>query len=185
MSLRDAFKNLRDALEASGIPYMVTGSIASSVHGVPRATNDIDVVIDPTRDQLIALMEKFSEPDYDADRDDALEAFRRRSVFSVIDRRGIWKIDFILRKNRPFSKREFDRRNQIEIFDISVYAATPEDVLLAKLEWAKLGESERQIRDAAGIIEIQREKLDVEYVERWAAALDTEDQLHAARDKSG
>jgi len=168
VSLHDALENLRDVLEAVGIPYMVTGSIASSVHGTPRATNDIDVVIDPTRDQLIALMEQFSEPDYEADRDDALDAFRRRSMFSVIDRRGIWKIDFIVRKNRPFSKREFDRRKRMNILDVTVYAATPEDVLLAKLEWAKLGESERQIRDASGIIEIQRDKLDVEYVERWA-----------------
>jgi hypothetical protein len=185
VSLRDVFKNVRNALEEANIPYMVTGSIASSVHGIPRATQDIDVVIDPSREQLLALISKFTEPDYDADRDDALDAFRRRSMFSVIDRRGIWKIDFIVRKVRPFSKREFDRRQQIEIFDMPVYAATPEDVLLAKLEWAQLGESERQIRDAAGIIEIQGEKLDAEYVERWAAALDVEDQLRAARQKAG
>jgi hypothetical protein len=164
---------------------MVTGSIASSVHGVPRATQDIDVVIEPTREQLLELMQRFTEPIYDADVDDALDAFGRRSMFSIIDRRGIWKVDFIFRKPRPFSKREFDRRRRIEVLDVSVYAATPEDVLLAKLEWAKLGESERQIRDAAGIIEIQGENLDKAYVERWAAALDIEDQLHAARAKAG
>jgi hypothetical protein len=147
VSLRDAFRNVRDALEDVGVPYMVTGSVASSVHGVPRATQDIDIVIEPTREQLVALMHRFVEPTYDADVDDALEALRRQSMFSVIDRRGIWKIDFIVRKQRPFSKEEFDRRREIEILDISVYAATPEDVLLAKLEWAKLGESERQIRD--------------------------------------
>jgi hypothetical protein len=176
---------MRDALEELGIPYMVTGSVASSVHGVPRATQDIDVIIEPTRDQLAALLNRFSEPIYDADRDDAFDALNRRSMFSVIDRRGIWKIDFIVRKLRPFSKKEFDRRVRIDILDVLVYSATPEDVLLAKLEWAKLGESERQIRDAAGIIEIQGENLDREYVERWAAALDIEDQLHAARAKAG
>jgi hypothetical protein len=185
VSLRDVFKSVRNALQESDIPYMVTGSIASSVHGIPRATQDIDVVIDPTREQLLALLKRFSEPDYDADQDDVIDAFHRRSMFSVIDRRGIWKIDFIVRKIRPFSKKEFDRRQEIEIFDMPVYAATPEDVLLAKLEWAQLGESERQIRDAAGIIEIQGEKLDTQYVERWAAALDIEDQLRAARQKAG
>jgi hypothetical protein len=164
---------------------MVTGSIASSVHGVPRATQDIDVIIEPTREQLVDLMRRFQEPIYDADIDEALDAFRQRSMFSVIDRRGIWKVDFIFRKMRPFSKGEFDRRRRIEILDVSVYAATPEDVLLAKLEWAKLGESERQLRDAAGIIEIQGESLDEVYVERWAAALDIEEQLHAARAKAG
>lgn len=81
---------------------MVTGSIASSVHGVPRATQDIDLVIEPTREQLLALMDKFTEPAYDADRDDAFD-----------------------RKARPFSKREFDRRES-PILGVSVYAATPE-----------------------------------------------------------
>jgi hypothetical protein len=155
VSLREAFRNIRDALEEVGVPYMITGSVASSVHGVPRATQDIDVVIEPTREQLVALMHRFEEPAYDADVEEALDAFRRRSMFSIIDRRGIWKIDFILRKSRPFSKKEFDRRLQ------------------------------RQLRDAAGIIEIQGEKLNNDYGERWAAALDVEDQLHAARAKAG
>jgi len=186
VSVRDVFENVRGALDAVGIPYMVTGSFASSVHGVPRATNDIDIIILPANlNQLSTLVSKFAEPSYESDLDDALDAFRRKSMFSVIDRRGIWKIDFIIRKDRPFSRKEFDRRKRIEILGVELYAATPEDVLLAKLEWAKLGESERQIRDAAGIIQIQGEKLDREYVERWAAALDIEDQWHAAIQQAG
>jgi hypothetical protein len=185
MSIRDVLANVRAALEAADVPYMVTGSFASSIHGVPRATQDIDVVVAPTRDQLITLMSSFTEPHYDASVEDALDAFRHRSLFSVIDRRGIWKVDFIIRKERPFSKKEFDRRKLIDILGLPVFATTPEDILLAKLEWAKLGESDRQIRDAAGIIQIQGENLDVEYVNRWAAALDVEDQLWAARAKAG
>ena len=184
MSVRDVLENLRLALEEADVAYMVTGSFASSVHGVPRATQDIDVIIEPTRDQLVALMSMFGEPVYDADKEDALDALRHRSMFSVIDRRGIWKIDFIVRKDRPFSKREFGRRTKIDILGISLYAATAEDILLAKLEWAKLGESERQIRDAAGIVRIQGPKLDVDYVERWVAALDIEDQWHSAREQA-
>jgi hypothetical protein len=72
VSLREVVQNLRDALEAAGVPYMVTGSFASSVHGVPRATHDIDVVIEPTRDQLSMLIDQFPEPDYEAHKDDAL-----------------------------------------------------------------------------------------------------------------
>jgi hypothetical protein len=164
-----------------GVPYMVTGSLVSSVHGIPRATQDIDVVIEPTREQLSTLMKYFGEPTYDSDKDDALNALRRRSMFSVIDRRGIWKIDFIVRKERPFSRREFGRRQKVDILGVSLYAATPEDILLAKLEWAKLGESERQIRDAAGIIQIQGAGLDVGYVERWVAALEVQDQWRTAQ----
>src|SRR5947208_8313164 len=164
---------------------MVTGSLVSSVHGVPRATQDIDVVIEPSREQLMTLMEYFGEPTYDSDKDDAFDAVRRRTMFSVIDRRGIWKIDFIVRKERPFSRREFGRRQKVDILGVSLYAATPEDILLAKLEWAKLGESERQIRDAAGIIQIQGANLDREYVERWAAELDIKDEWRAALEAAG
>jgi hypothetical protein len=85
---------------------MVTGSIASSVHGVPRATQDVDVIIEPTREQLVALMHRFAEPIYDADIDDALDAFRRRSMFSVIDRRSIWKVDFIFPRRFGFGTRD-------------------------------------------------------------------------------
>jgi hypothetical protein len=184
VSVTEVLENLRTALDGVGVPYMITGSLVSSVHGVPRATQDIDVVIEPSREQLSALMEYFGEPTYDSDKDDAFDALRRRTMFSVIDRRGIWKIDFIVRKERPFSRREFGRRQKVEILGVSLYAATPEDVLLPKLEWAKLGESERQIRDAAGIIQIQGTKLDVDYVERWVAALDIEDQWHTARERA-
>jgi hypothetical protein len=181
VSVSKVLENLRTALDSVGVPYMVTGSLVSSVHGVPRATQDIDVVIEPSREQLSALMEYFGEPSYDSDTDDALDALRRRSMFSVVDRRGIWKIDFIVRKERPFSKRELGRRQKVEILGVSLYAATAEDVLLAKLEWAKLGESERQIRDVAGIIQIQGANLDIDYVERWVAALEIEDQWAAAK----
>lgn len=184
MSVSKILEDLRTALDDVGVPYMVTGSLVSSVHGVPRATQDIDVVIEPSREQLTTLMEYFGEPTYDSDKDDAFDALRRRTMFSVIDRRGIWKIDFIVRKERPFSRREFGRRQKVDILGVSLYAATPEDILLAKLEWAKLGESERQIRDAAGIIQIQGSNLDVDYVERWVAALEIEDQWEAARRKA-
>jgi hypothetical protein len=185
VSVTEVLESLRSALDSVGVSYMVTGSLASSVHGVPRATQDIDVVIEPSREQLSALMEYFGEPTYDSDKEDAFDALRRRTMFSVIDRRGIWKIDFIVRKERPFSRREFGRRQKVDILGVSLYAATPEDVLLAKLEWAKLGESERQIRDAAGIIQIQGEKLDIDYVERWVAALDIDEQWRAARQNTG
>src|SRR5206468_12810106 len=88
VSVRDVLENVRVALEAADVPYMVTGSFASSVHGVPRATQDIDMIIAPTREQLLALTSQFAEPNYDANAEDALDAFRRRSLFSVIDRRG-------------------------------------------------------------------------------------------------
>ena len=185
MSAERLFRKLKEALEATGIPYMVTGSFVSALHGVPRATHDIDVVIAPKAGQIDALLKEFSTADYYADRDDALQAFRHETQFNVIDQHSIWKIDFIIRKERPFSQVEFARRATHNILGISVYAASAEDILIAKLEWAKLGESERQIRDASGVIEIQGTQLDLAYVERWVTALGLERQWEAARQAAG
>jgi hypothetical protein len=181
MPAEDLFAKLRDALEAAGIPYMVTGSFVSAVHGIPRATHDIDVVIAPTAQQLETLIRDFSQSDYYAELEDALQALRYQSQFNVIDERGLWKIDFIIRKDRPFSIAEFARRRLTTILGVPVYAATAEDMLIAKLEWAKMGESERQLRDASGIIAIQGEHLDTPYVDRWVAALSLEEQWERAK----
>ena len=160
---------------------MVTGSFVSAVHGIPRATHDVDVVIAPTKEQLKLLIAQYPESEYYAEVDDALQALQYESQFNVIEQHGPWKIDFILRKNRPFSNAEFQRRRVIKILGVPLYAATAEDILIAKLEWAKLGESERQLRDAAGIIAIQGPALDLAYVEKWVAALGLEEQWQRAR----
>lgn len=90
-----------------------------------------------------------------------------------------------IRKDRPFSIAEFARRRLTTILGVPVYAATAEDLLIAKLESAKMGESERQLRDASGIIAIQGENLDTPYVERWVAALSLEDQWERAKSLAG
>lgn len=163
---------------------MVTGSFASSAHGTPRATNDIDIVIAPTREQLLALLKQFPEADYYSSRDEALDALRDRSQFNVIAYAGMWKVDFIVRRNRAFSEHEFSRRAPVEIAGVALYAATPEDILVSKLEWAKLAGSERQMDDAAGIIRVQGDDLDVAYIRHWIADLELEDQWRTAREKA-
>ena len=184
MSAEALFEKLRSALDAAGIAYMVTGSFVSGVHGIPRATHDIDVVIAPTADQLKALIAQFPQSEYYAEIEDAREAFRHGSQFNVIDQKSIWKIDFIFRKNRPFSRAEFERRRRITILGVPVYAASPEDVVIAKLEWAKMGESERQIDDAAGIIEMQGDALDRAYIEHWVGELSLGKQWTAAQERA-
>ena len=180
LSVRAVFERLHAALESAKVPYMVTGSFASSAHGAPRATNDIDVVIAPTHEQLLALLEQFPQSDFYSSREQALEALRHRSQFNIIDYGGMWKVDFIVRKDRAFSEHEFSRRTVVEIAGVALYAATPEDVLISKLEWSKLGESERQIDDAAGIIRVQGNNLDVGYIQQWVVALGLEHQWRAA-----
>ena len=168
-------------LEEAGIPYMLTGSFASAYHGRPRATQDIDFVIAPSPDQIRALIQKLPPAEYYADEAAALEAHRQESQFNVIDLATGWKVDFICRKSRLFSRTEFDRRVRAELEGLSLYIATAEDVVLAKLEWAKLGGSQRQIEDVAGLLEVRGAELDLAYVERWVAALGVTAEWAAAR----
>jgi hypothetical protein len=181
VSVEDFFGRLVAALERIGVPYMVTGSFASTAHGRARATYDIDVIIAPSMEQLRALMAEFPDDRYYADEEDAIESFRHLSQFNIIDFASTWKADLIFRKDREFSRVEFSRRQRQTIAGTPVYVATAEDVLIAKLEWAKMGESERQIEDAAGIIATQGEKLDVAYVRQWVRQLALDVQWEKAQ----
>jgi hypothetical protein len=181
----DFFAHLVAALEGARIPYMVTGSFASSAHGRVRTTEDIDIVIAPTGQQLRALVSEFPLKRYYADEEDALEALRFNSQFNIVDFGTGWKADLIIRKNREFSRVEFERRRLHDVAGVRVYVASPEDILIAKLEWAKLGESARQIEDAAGIIQRQGARLDRQYVEHWVRELDLEKQWLTALEKAG
>jgi hypothetical protein len=176
LSTAALFDRLRDMLESSGMPYMLTGSYASAVHGTPRATQDIDIVIGPSQTQLMSLLQQLPETSYYVSHEAALDALARRGQFNVIDFATGWKVDFIIVKAREFSREELKRRRVIELDGVPLYVASAEDLLIAKLEWAKLGASARQLEDAAGIVRMQAEQLDRTYVERWVAELGLDQQ---------
>jgi len=163
------------ALEAAEIPYMLTGSLASSMYGVPRATNDVDIIVAPSAAQLRKFVEICRRFNYHVS-EEAASAVARGDQFNVVDFPNGWKADLIVRKEREFSILEFDRRETHEVNGMRLTIATPEDVLLAKLEWAKAGESDRQLRDAAGILRMQGTKLDRPYIEHWVAVLAVQQQ---------
>jgi hypothetical protein len=177
-------RRVTTALEANAIPYMLTGSLASSMYGVPRATNDIDIVISATREQLLSIVQLFQRVGLTVAPEAAVAALRHKSQFNVVDLARGMKADLIVRKDREFSVGEFARRETHEVEGIRLTIATPEDVLLAKLEWAKLGESERQLVDAAGILTVQGGKLDIGYIERWVRDLGLAEQWDAVRGKA-
>ena len=160
------------ALDRLGVPHMVTGSVASSYHGRPRSTHDADIVIDPTPDQLDALVRSLLDAGFYVDDERARDALRRRLQFNVIERRSAFKIDLIFRKDRPFSHEELGRRQAAELSPgVPVALASPEDTILSKLEWAKkAGRSEKQIEDAAGVLAVNP-GVDRAYLERWAREL--------------
>jgi hypothetical protein len=178
-------RQITAALELHGVPYMLTGSLASSAHGIPRATNDIDIVIAPSREQLLNVVQLFQRVGLTVHTESALTAFRNRTQFNVIDFPKGLKVDLIFRKDREFSVTEFERRQSQEVEGMRLTLATPEDVLLAKLEWAKIGDSDRQIDDAAGILKMQRGSLDFQYLEKWVAALELHEQWRVLRQQAG
>jgi hypothetical protein len=172
----DAVARLLRRLESLGIEYMVAGSLASSHHGLPRATNDADVVIDPGPEELDRLVSSLAADGYYVDARVARDALARRRLFNVVDPETAFKIDLIVRKDRPFSREEFARRVRVPFAGGEASLATAEDTILTKLEWARrAGGSERQLADVAGIVAVTADRLDRGYIERWAEALDVAD----------
>lgn len=182
MTFGELLASVIGLLERSGIPYMVTGSLASSYHGEPRATRDVDIVIDPSREALDRLTEGLLDAGFYVDPYVARESLAGRSQFNAIGPDAL-KVDFMIRRDRPFSVEEFRRREPADLLGTPGFVATAEDVILAKLEWAKATGSERQLDDVAGIVAIAT-GLDLPYVDRWAVALGVEDAWRAVREEA-
>jgi hypothetical protein len=155
---------------------MVCGSYGSAIHGLPRATHAIDIVIAPTPSQLEDFLARLSNDDY-VSPEAARAALQSRRMFNVIDTLSGDKVDLIVCKDRPFSAEELSRRMQVTYAGISLWVASPEDVILSKLEWARAGDSERQFRDALTVAIAQAGRLDLEYLGRWATRLGVPDLL--------
>jgi len=171
MIVPEALQRIAAELNRAGIAYMLTGSFASVFYGSPRSTQDIDLVIAANRAQLQTFVESLSRGEYYVEADAALEALKRESLFNIIDLKTSWKIDMIIRKSRAFSQEEFGRRRLSNLEGMSLYVASAEDIILAKLEWAKLGKSNRQIEDAARILKMRIDSLDRSYVDKWVREL--------------
>ena len=182
MSVEDLLRRIVAALEQAGIPYMLTGSVASSYHGEGRASQDIDIVIAPDEPQLRTFLRSLPASSYYVSEDAALDALRRRSQFNVIDMVTGWKVDLIVRRDRRFSRSEFERRISVDVMGMKLVIATAEDVVLSKLEWAKLGASERQLEDVAGILRDPETKLDREYIGQWVRDLRLQPQWERAQE---
>lgn len=166
----DFLNRLTAKLSAAGIPFMLVGSVAASYHGHPRSTLDIDLVVEADEAALCRFARSLGDGYY-VDEDAIRDAVRWRSVFNIIDEDSGFKADLIVRKDRPFSRTEFGRRMQARIMDRTIEMATPEDVILSKLEWSRIGASERQFTDALQVARTQGNSLDLDYLEKWAGEL--------------
>ena len=171
MSLVSFLTTVVGALKEAKIPFMLTGPLAAAFYGTPRATQDIDLIIEPAPENLERLVDSLESAGLYVDRGSAREALRNGSQFNAIDPSSGWKADLIFRKQRAFSETEFARRGTNEILGIEVDLPTLEDLLIAKLEWSELGDSELQRRDIRELLELAGDSLDEAYLSRWVATL--------------
>ncbi len=171
MSAAGLLQTIVRELERADIPFMLTGSMAAAVHGAGRATLDIDLVIEPTADQLRAFVASLASPDRYVSNDAASEALEHESMFNVVDTRTGWKADLMIRKSRAFSETEFARRQPMYCDGVQLWVASLEDLIVAKLEWARLGGSARQIEDVASLLRVAGDSCDVAYLNHWVHAL--------------
>ena len=178
MTDQNAFlERIIKALEHANIPYMISGSMGSSFHGQPRATNDADIVIDPTLSKITAFMESLG-PNCYVSKEAAQQAIENRSMFNVIDIQFGHKADLIICKDRPYSRQEFSRRKHANFLGLDVYVLSPEDSILSKLEWSRGRQSEPQFKDALGVLETQKDTLDYDYLKQWAKELGVDDAVN-------
>jgi hypothetical protein len=185
MTTSKVFNDVISALDRAGIPYMLTGSFASNLYGEGRATQDIDLVIVAEPGQMAKLRSFFPDSDYHFDLQEATEAAQRRSMFNILDMVHGWKIDLIFQKLGAYHQQAFSRRVSAEIDGVPLIAATVEDLIIAKLDWARMGESTRQIDDVVGILKVKQSSIDRTYIEKWVKELGLDSQWSRARKSAG
>lgn len=185
-----AAEPVASAFEKLGILYCIGGSVASSTYGIPRSTMDVDMVSDLKKQHVPDLV-RMLESSYYIDKDMAMEAIDRRSSFNIIHLETMLKIDIFIAKNTPHDKEAFRRRKKDTLDEeektAEFYILSPEDIILNKLDWFRLGGgvSGRQWHDVLGILKIQKNALDKNYLKHWAAEMRLEELLEKAFQDSG
>lgn len=177
-----------DALDALGVRYFVGGSLASAAQGIARATLDADVIADLRAEHVEPLTRGLGAQFY-FDIGTIRHAVARRSSFNLIHLRTMFKVDVFVSKGRPFDRAQIERRIlQTVATDppCRIYLASPEDTVLAKLDWYRQGGevSDRQWRDVIGVLEAQHGRLDATYLNDWADQLGLRDLLQRAMDEA-
>lgn len=172
MSQQELLKRVVEVLTTAGIDYMVTGSLASSIQGEPRSTHDIDLVVDIKANHVPALMQAFSSRDFYLDEHAIGDAIRSKTMFNLLSLADGEKVDFWILTDEPFDQSRFSRKTTEDVLGMQLNVSAPEDTILVKLRWAELsGGSEKQFTDALRVYELQKEKLDMTYLNHWANQL--------------
>ena len=185
---RAAFDRLLTALDQLGILYAVGGSLASSVHGVPRATVDVDLVVELPESKIEPLVEDL-KTEFFAEADSVRDAVRSGRSFTLIHYKSAYKFDLFPLPDDPYYRTEFDRRFEVDFSvtenkSLRFSVVTAEDIVLTKLVWYQKGGevSTRQWNDLRGILRLRSQDLDWAYLRHWATYLRIDELLNRLLD---
>lgn len=180
-------RTIVDHLNECGIEFVVTGSFVSTFYGDARTTRDLDILVSAQEPPSESMMSFVSRCEADGLYVSTYAALgptpQRRRSFNVIDVSSAWKADIMWIESRPFSMNEFARRRRVELMGCDVWIPSPEDIVLAKLEWGGSAES-RQFDDAVSVLRVQGGRVDHSYLLEWAAHLGITALLQAALDQA-
>jgi hypothetical protein len=170
--------------EKLGVPYLIGGSLASTLYGMVRTTQDSDIVAEMRREHLQPFVSTLQDEFY-VDEEMIADAIGHNSSFNIIHRETMFKVDVFIPRPRPFLQSQLARaQRQVFAFETEASAkfASPEDTILSKLEWYRMGGevSERQWRDILGVLKTRACELDLAYLQKWANELKVDDLLERA-----
>lgn len=185
MSQSELLRRVVAGLSDAGIDHMITGSVASSLQGEPRATHDIDLVVaipDPAHALFDSLARAFPAPEFYLDEEAVRRAIVSRTMFNLIDTKRGDRVDFWMLTDEPFDRSRFERRYDEQFEGMKLKLSRPADTILMKLRWsAATGGSQKQYIDALRVYEMQHRHLDREYLAYWARVLDVGEALEELR----
>lgn len=171
------------AFEKIGVDYALGGSVATSVQGEPRSTNDIDFAVRLSESNVAALVAALG-PDFEVDEEALRDAIKRRRSANIFHLGSMTKVDLFIRGSEAFDESEFSRRVRMQLRQDGgeLFIATTEDNFLRKLRWFRMGgeASDRQWRDILGLLRVAGDSLDVTYLRVWAGQLGVADLLERA-----
>ena len=169
-------KQISSFLESSEIPYMITGAWSVIYYGRPRASHDIDFVVEINQKDInktLNAVKKLSE-DFLIQADAIKEAVRNKDMFNILHLPTALKLDFWLLTEDLFDKSRFSRKRRVKILDQFMEISSPEDTILQKLRWYKEAKIEKHLVDAAFVYQVQKKNLDMEYLKKWIENLKIE-----------
>jgi hypothetical protein len=178
------------ALEELGVRYHIGGSVASSAHGIARATVDVDLVVELPLESAHPLTQRLA-PAFYVDEESIRSAIRDRESFNLIHLATMVKVDVYVSKDRPFDRQAQDRARPERLHEDpgsrTFYVESPEDVILSKLQWYRAGgeASRKQWSDVVGVLKAQAGSLDLAHLTKWAAIVGVSDLVSRALRESG